>query len=185
MLLQDIDALLHNYAVNYSLPTDEPISLPGDRADMAKILAHLTLLLTGANACIPHIVNSVWGENNEAHFALGRPHGGLSLICQHLLALSKIAINTIYTWITDPELSILAPTSSFKQLPTTLQTLLLHSPNKITYTCELVPSGATLAKLLTDNLQQGTILFNNLTFKTKAIQWHPNLLLNKMMIWMI
>jgi hypothetical protein len=46
MLLQDLDAILHYYAVSYSIPTsnhgiDEPISLPGNQADMAKYLPGL------------------------------------------------------------------------------------------------------------------------------------------------
>jgi hypothetical protein len=41
---------------------NEPISLPGDLKDMAPILARLTLLLVGAEACTPHIINSVWGR---------------------------------------------------------------------------------------------------------------------------
>ena len=39
-----------------------PFSYPGDRIDMARILAGLTLLLVGANACTTHIINSVWGK---------------------------------------------------------------------------------------------------------------------------
>ncbi len=101
MLLQDLDAILHYYAVSYSVPTvnhgiNEPISLPGDQADTPKILARLTILLIGADTCTPHIINSVWGKNDDARLALGRPRGDLSLICRHLLSLSKIAINMIY-----------------------------------------------------------------------------------------
>ena len=54
-----------------------PISLPGDRNDMATIFAHLTLLLVGADACTPHIINSVWGEDDDARLALPyRPQTG-------------------------------------------------------------------------------------------------------------
>jgi hypothetical protein len=109
MLLQDIDAILNYYAIYYSIPTGKPILLPGNCADMAKILARLTLLLTGADACTPNIINSVWVVNNEACFALGRPRGNLSLIHWRLPPPSKIAINTIYIWTTDPELPVVAP----------------------------------------------------------------------------
>ena len=44
---------------------DVPISFPGVRKDMATIFACLTLLLVGADACTPHIINSVWGENDD------------------------------------------------------------------------------------------------------------------------
>ena len=49
----------------------KPILLPGDRADMAKMLARLTILLIGADACTSHIINSVWGKNDDARLALG------------------------------------------------------------------------------------------------------------------
>jgi hypothetical protein len=53
----------------------------------------------------------------------------------------------------DPELPVLDPElQSFIPLPLTLQTILLHSREKITYTREPVPSGAAAVKLLTDNL---------------------------------
>ena len=105
MLLQDLDAILHYYDVTYTVLASEDgfnksILLPGDQADMARILARLTILLIGADACTPHIINSVWGENEDAQLALDEPHGDLSLIRRRLLSLSKIAINTKYTWTT-------------------------------------------------------------------------------------
>jgi hypothetical protein len=56
MLLQDINALLHYYCINYysmfanSQPTkhSKPVSLPDNPSDMARILAHLTRLLLSA-----------------------------------------------------------------------------------------------------------------------------------------
>ena len=42
-----------------------PFSYPGDRKDMAGILAQLTLLLVGTNGCTTHIINSVWGEDKD------------------------------------------------------------------------------------------------------------------------
>jgi hypothetical protein len=62
---------------------------------MAKI-AWFTILLIGADAYTPHIINSVWGKNDDARLALGGPRSDLSLIRRHFLFLSKIAINTIY-----------------------------------------------------------------------------------------
>ena len=48
-----------------------PISLPGDLTNMACILVRLTLLLIGTNAYTPHIIDSVWGEDENARLALG------------------------------------------------------------------------------------------------------------------
>ena len=59
---------------------NEPISLPEDLKDMATIFARLTLLLVGADACILHIINSVWVEDDDARLALEGPRGDLSLI---------------------------------------------------------------------------------------------------------
>ncbi len=43
-----------------------PFSYPGDCKDMARIIAQLTLLLVGADACTTHIINSVWGKDDNA-----------------------------------------------------------------------------------------------------------------------
>jgi hypothetical protein len=116
----------------------------------------------------PHIINAVWGKNDNAHLALGGPHGNLSLIRRHLLFLSKIAINTIYIWTTDPELPVLDPKpQSFKYLPPTLQTILLHSCEKLTYACKPVPSGAASTKLLTNN-SKPTLFLTTQPLKTKV-----------------
>jgi hypothetical protein len=40
------------------------VSLPGDIADIAIILARITLLLVSTDACAPGIVNKVWGDND-------------------------------------------------------------------------------------------------------------------------
>jgi hypothetical protein len=100
MLLHDIDTLLHYYIVIFfsrlSSNNPEPISLPGDCSNMARILARFTLLLIGTDACTPHITKSVWGSNDDAHMALGGPRGDLTLIRRRVVTLSKIAINTIY-----------------------------------------------------------------------------------------
>jgi len=183
MLLHDIDALLHYYNVNYftqsSTENPEPISLPGDRSDMARILARFTLLLVGTDACTPHIFNSVWGEDNEARVALGGPRGDLLLIRRRVLALSKIAINTIYTWMTDPDTPILAETSlTFQRLPPTFKQLLLQTHDKIVYARQPIPSGSESATMLTNNLR-AHLHPDNSSFEEKAIQWYRDLLLNQ------
>jgi hypothetical protein len=44
----------------------KPVLPPGNITDMAKILARITLLLVGADACTPRIINKVWGAGNAA-----------------------------------------------------------------------------------------------------------------------
>ena len=79
LILQDLDAMMYYFDTN----TYYKIT----------IFTCLTLFLVGADACIPHIINSVWGEDDNARLALGGPRGDLSLIRRHLLTLSKVAIH--------------------------------------------------------------------------------------------
>jgi hypothetical protein len=177
MLLHDIDALLHYYIVNcygsFTTPTPskhaEPVSLSGDCSDMAKILARFTTLLIGTDAITPNILNMVWGANDDARIALGGPQRDLSLIRRHVLALSKIAINTIYVWMTDPVTPILADTlPTLQKLSPTFKHLLLHTGKNVVYAREPAPSGRKLTKLLADNLRTH-IYPDNSSFEEKAI----------------
>jgi hypothetical protein len=151
--------------------------LPDNRLDMACILARLTLLLTGADACTPHIINSVWGDNKNVRLALGGPQGDLSLIRRKILTLSKVAINMVHIWMTNPSMNSLAPNSaSFQQLPPMVQRLLLQTSKKIVYAHEPVPPGTPATQLFTNNLCQ-YLVPDTLLFEEKAIHWYPELLL--------
>ena len=70
LILHNLDAMMYYFDTD-TYYKNEPISLPGDLKDMATIFARLTLLLVGADACTPHIINSVWGEDDDARLALG------------------------------------------------------------------------------------------------------------------
>jgi hypothetical protein len=130
LLIQDINAMMYYWDTDNYI-NGAPVSLPDDRLYMACILAGLTLLLTGADACTPRIINSVWGDNKNACLALGGPQGDLSLIRSKILILSKVAINMVHIWMTNPGMNFLAPNSaSFQQLPPTVQRLLLQTSKK-------------------------------------------------------
>ncbi len=130
LLIQDIDAMMYNWDTD-NYVNGVPVLLPEPRLDMAHILARLTLLLTGADVCTLHIINSVWGDNKNARLALGGPRGELSLIRRKILRLSKVAINMVHIWMTNPSTNFLAPNSvSFQQLPPTVQRLLLQPSKK-------------------------------------------------------
>jgi hypothetical protein len=132
LIIQDFDAMMFYYDTNCYDVSQVPFSYLGDQKDLARILTWLTLLLVGADACTTHIINSMWGEDNDARLALGSPHGDLFLICQNSLSLLKVSINAVYIWITNPDTPILQPTSdSFKQLPPMLQKLILGTHQNI------------------------------------------------------
>jgi len=108
------------------------MSYQGDRWDMARTLARITLLLTGAEACTPRIVASVWGEDEAACLALGEPRGDLSLIRRKLLTLLKVAMNMVHIWMNDSAMNFLAPNSpSFQRLPPTVS-YYSQAPTKFT-----------------------------------------------------
>ena len=56
MILQDFDALLYYFDTDWHV-NGTPISPPGDLTDIAIILARITLLLIGADACTPYTVH--------------------------------------------------------------------------------------------------------------------------------
>ena len=118
-----------------------PMSFRDEQWDMACTLACLTLLLTGADACTPYIIDSVWGKDEAACLALGGPRGNLSLICWKILTLSKVAMNMVHIWMTDPAIFLVPTSPSFQQLPPTVQQLLLQASNNRVYACKPVPPG--------------------------------------------
>ena len=178
LILHDLDAMMYYFDTD-TYYKNEPISLPGDLKDMATIFARLTLLLVGADACTPHIIKSVWGEDDDARLTLGGPRSDLSLIRRRLLTLSKVAINTVHIWLTDSTTPILAPTSdSYDRLPSTLRQLLLHSSDKLVFAREPVPRGTESVELLMKNLQKHRVP-NTLTLEENAIIWYRSLLLNQ------
>ncbi len=121
----------------------KPVLLPGDITNMAKILARITLLLVGADACTPRIINKVYGADNAARLVLGGPRGDLSLIRCRILTHQKVALNTVYIWLTNLLTPVLPPDLvAFKCLPRTIQQLLLDAEDKRVFAREPVPSGA-------------------------------------------
>ena len=117
MFLHAIDALLHYYSVSTTFLIYHLIT---QNQYLSQVIARFTLLLAGTEACTPHIIKSVWGSNDEARMALGGPRGDLTLIRYCVLTLSKIAINTIYIWMTDPDTPILTqshPLFSYSHQP--------------------------------------------------------------------
>ena len=119
-------------------------------------------------------------EDDNARLALGGARGDLSLIRRQLLStLSKITINTVHIWLTDPSTPILAHTSdSYDRLPSTLWQLLLHSSDKLDFAREPVPRGTESINLMMKNLQNHRVP-NTLTFEENVIVWYRSLLLNQ------
>jgi hypothetical protein len=171
LIIQDLDAIMYYWDTDSYNMVGTPMPYCNEKWDMARTLACLTLLLTGADTCTPYIVDSVWGKDEVACLALGGPRGDLSLIRRKILTLSKVAMNMVHIWMTDPAMNFLAPNSpSFQQLPPTVQQLLLHASTNRVYAREPVPPGTPATQLLTKNLREYTYP-DTLPFAEKAIRW--------------
>jgi hypothetical protein len=178
LIIQDLDAIMYYWDTDSYSMVGTPMSYRNEKWDMAQTLARLTLLLTDADACMPYIVDSVWGEDEAACLALGGPRGNLSLIRWKILTLSKVAMNMVHIWMMDPAMNFLAPDSpSFQRLPPTVQQLLLHVSANRVYAREPVPPGTPATQLLTSNLHKYTYP-DTLPFVEKAIRWYRELLLH-------
>jgi hypothetical protein len=119
-----------------------------------------------------------WGQDEAARLALGGPRGDLSLIRRKLLTLSKVAMNMVHIWMTDPTMNILAPTSpNFQRLPPTVQQLLILAGCNIIYAHEPVPPGTPATQLLINDLREHTYP-DTLPFEENAIRWYCELLLH-------
>jgi hypothetical protein len=93
-------------------------------------------------------------------------------ITWYVLALSKIAINTIYIWMTDPDTPILAKNSpTFQLLLPTFKQLLLQTHDKVVHARQPIPLGKESTTMLIKNLR-AYIHPDNSSFKEKAIQWY-------------
>jgi hypothetical protein len=69
LIIQDLDMILHYFDTDWQA-CGRPISPPGDITGMAIILAWITLLLVGANACTPCIINMCGGKTKLPNLPL-------------------------------------------------------------------------------------------------------------------
>jgi hypothetical protein len=154
-----------------------PISPSGDLADIAIILARITFLLIGADACTPYIIRKVWGENDAARLALGGPQGDLFLIHRPILTQQKVAINTVHIWLTNLSTPVLPPDlEAFKFLPHTISQLLLDCSKKRVFAWEPVLLGMCSIQWLTNNMKN-YIIPDSHSFEDKVIWWYSDNLL--------
>jgi hypothetical protein len=100
------------------------------------------------------------------------------LFAKKILTLLKVAINTVYIWMTNPSMPILSPDlHGFNCLLPPVQLLIHCTHANRTFACKPVSQGTATACLLTDNLRKYSVL-DTLPFEKKAICWYRELLLN-------
>ncbi len=73
LIIQDLDAMMFYYNTDCYDVNQVPFSYLGDQKDMARILAQLTLLLVGADACTTHIIIPCGGRTMMHGLPLAAP----------------------------------------------------------------------------------------------------------------
>ncbi len=157
----------------------KPISLPGDRSDMARILTCFTLLLIGTDACTPHITNSLWGQWQWSTRCPWWPTRRSLLnptSCPN--PLQYCDQYNLYLDDGPRHPYSCQRLTHFSTTNTNLQTTI---PSNARQNCLRPPTnfirGVSTA-MLTNNLR-AHIHPDNSSFEEKAIQWYKDLLLNQ------
>jgi hypothetical protein len=70
-----------------------------DKHAITQITAYFSLLMLGADALTPTIIEQVWGQVNVVRHNLGGPKGDLDIICHCLILLAWVANNTFHLWL--------------------------------------------------------------------------------------
>jgi hypothetical protein len=143
---------------------------------MARTLAHLILLLTGADACTPYIINSVWGEDEAACLALGgSPRQPISHSLENTQPFQSGHKHGPHL---DDRPLYEIPCTNLTQRPmtTTDSPITLQVSNNRVYAYKPVPPSTSTTQILTNNRHE-YIIPNILPFAEKANHWYQELLL--------
>ncbi len=171
-----VNMLLTNYATITNL---HPII--DNRRALACALACSTLLLLDSDALTLSIIQRVWGANDTIRTTLGGPRGDLALICQRLILLSKIAINTYHLWATiNFNNTCIINDNALRCHPLGLQSIIqsLQDPTTAKYVCAPPAPGTTRINSLLMNLQQDMIDPSPITFEDAIVSWYSDFLLH-------
>ena len=91
--------LLENFATLTNLATVYLLDEPTDKHTLACILARFSLLMLGADALTPVIIEHVWGQDDVVRQNLGGPRGDLAIIRCRLISLACVVINAFHLWL--------------------------------------------------------------------------------------
>jgi hypothetical protein len=168
---------LTNRAAVYLL--DEPTH---KRARVAHILARFSLLMLGADALTPAIVEHVRGQDDAVRQNLCGLRGDLAIIRRRLISLACVANNAFHLWLNTSfeEKNIITP-EALKYAPQGVRDiLLLVKDNTSTiYVRKPLPSGKDRIQKLQHNLRQPHLSLISSTFysfEDTIVHWYCDLL---------
>jgi hypothetical protein len=162
MLLEDFVTLTNLDAVYL-------LSKSTNKHAMACILARFSLLMLGADALTPVIVEGVWGKDDFVCQHLGGTRGDLAIIRRRLILLACMANNAFHLWfnISFKERKIITPKARQHVPQGVCNTLLLVKDNtSVVYVCKPLPSSKDCIHKLQHNLRQHRLSPISSTFYT-------------------
>jgi hypothetical protein len=145
------------------------------------ILARFSILLLGADALTPVIIEQVWGQNKVAHCNLGGPRGDLALICCRLVLLACVANITYHLLLaTTFNGGTIIPPNTLQYLPPGVQDIIqiVMKNDAAIYVHEPLQSGQDQFNILQHSLCQHPTNPVSSNFDDIIISWYCNLLLN-------
>jgi len=179
MLLDNVVPLTNLLAAVYLF--DEPT----DKHALARILALFSLLMLGAYALTPAIVELVWGQGNVVRRNLGSPRGDLAIICCQLILLACVANNTFHLWLNTSfeEKNFITP-EALKYGPQGVHDILLLVKDNTfaIYVREPLPSSKDHIQKLQHNLRQhrlSPISSTFYSFEDTIVHWYCDLVLEE------
>ena len=152
----------------------------GTRRDIAQILARFSLLVLGAEALTPRIVERVWGSNPTTRWNLGGTHGDLALIRQQLISLAVVTNNTFHLWLTTSfNDTVIIPTEGLAHVPPGMRDILtiVKDTTSAIYVREPLHDGQNRINILLDNLRSSSTNPSSLSFEDIVVSWFKDLLL--------
>ena len=152
----------------------------GTRQDIAQILARFSLLMLGAEALTPRIVERVWGSNPTTRRNLGGPRGDLALIRRRLISLAVVANNMFHLWLTTPfNDTMIIPTEGLIHVPPGMRDILaiVKDNTSAIYVREPLHDGQNRINILLNNLRSNSTDPSSLPFEDIVVSWFKDLLL--------
>jgi hypothetical protein len=178
-----LNMLLDNFATLTNNATVYLLNEPTDKHTLARILACFSLLMLGADALTPAIVERVWGQDDVVHQQLGSPRGDLAIIRRHLILLAFMANNAFHLWLNTSfkGKTIITP-EALKHVPQGIPDILLLIKDNTSaiYVRKPLPSGKDHIQKLQHNLRQHRLFPKSSTFynfEDTIVHWYRDLLL--------
>ncbi len=170
-----------------NLDADYLLAKPTDKRALACILARFSLLMLGADALTPAIIEQLWGQDNTVQQCLGGPRGDLAIISCRLILLACVANNAFHLWLNiSSEGRTIITMEALQHVPQGVRDILLLVKDNTSaiYARKPLPSGKDCIHKLQHNLRQHclppiwTISSTFYKIEDMIAHWYCDLLFN-------